>query len=162
MSNSEHALILKLDEFIRRYYKNQLIKGSLYSAAILISAFLTVTLLEYYGQFNQVIRAILFFAFLAAALSVVSRYIVLPLLKLYRIGSIITYDEAARIIGTHFKDVQDKLLNVLQLRSHRAMYSSDELLLAGINQKIEQLRPVPFASATLYRSFGDSLTVTPL
>jgi hypothetical protein len=147
MSNSEHALILKLDEFIRRYYKNQLIKGSLYSAGILLSAFLTVTLLEYYGQFNQVIRGILFFAFISAALAVLGRYIVIPLLKLYRIGSIISYDQAAGIIGTHFNNVQDKLLNVLQLRSHRAMYVSDELLLAGIDQKIEELSPVPFSAA---------------
>src|SRR3954471_3496668 len=99
MSNSEQTLILKLDEFIRRYYKNQLIRGSLYAAGILLSAFLTVTLLEYYGQFSQVVRAILFFAFVTSTLTVLSRYIVIPLLKLYRIGSIISYDQAATIIG---------------------------------------------------------------
>lgn len=147
MSNSEQILLVKLDQFIRRYYKNLLIRGAMYSMAIILLAFLTITIAEYYGHFSQPVRAVLFFGFVASASFVLARYLIFPLMKLYRIGSVISYDEAARIIGTHFSNVQDKLLNVLQLRSKRAMFASDELLLAGIDQKIAELRPVPFGSA---------------
>lgn len=147
MTNRDDILIQKLDEFIRRYYKNQLLKGSLYAGGILLSAFLTVVLLEYFGEFNSLVRGILFFTFLSATLLVLFRYIALPLLKLNKIGERLTYTQAASIIGDHFSNVQDKLLNVLQLQNHQAMQGSDDLLLAGIRQKINELRPVPFATA---------------
>lgn len=147
MQNSDNILIQKLDEFIRRYYKNQLIKGILYASGILLSAFLSVTFLEYFGEFNSLIRGILFFSFLAATLFVLAKYIAVPLLKLNKIGNVISYDQAANIIGNHFTNVQDKLLNVLQLQNNKILSGSDELLLASINQKINELKPVPFTTA---------------
>jgi hypothetical protein len=147
VQDQSDILIQKLDEFIRRYYKNQLVRGALYSTGILLAAFLSVVLIEYFGEFNQLIRGLLFFTFLGASLFITGKYIALPLLKLNRIGHRISYDEAAAIIGSHFSNVQDKLLNVLQLRNHQALNGSEELLLAGINQKISELSPVPFATA---------------
>ena len=102
MNSDSNILIQKLDEFIRRYYKNQLIKGIIYSFGILLSAFFTVTILEYLGEFNMIIRAFLFFAFIAAVFLVLYKYIAVPLLKLNKIGNIISYNEAANIIGKHF------------------------------------------------------------
>src|SRR5688572_22931343 len=104
----DNILLLKLDEFIRRYYKNSLIRGSLYACGIVIAAFLAVTLLEYFGQFGRVMRGVLFLGFIGSALFVMGKYVAIPLLKLYRIGPMISYDEAARIIGRHFNNVQDK------------------------------------------------------
>ncbi len=147
MQNSENILIKKLDEFVRKYYKNQLLKGVLYSSGILVSAFLTVVLLEYFGEFNTIIRTILFFGFLTAVIAVLVKYISIPLLKLNKIGTIISYDQAASIIGDHFTNVQDKLLNVLQLQNNRSLTGSPELLMASITQKINELKPVPFATA---------------
>jgi len=92
-------------------------------------------------------RGILFFSFLAATITVLINYILIPLLKLNKIGKTLSYDQAAAIIGNHFSNVQDKLLNVLQLQNNQLLNGSDELLLAGINQKINELRPVPFTTA---------------
>lgn len=142
-----HVLLQKLDEFIRKYYKNLLLKGTLYASGILVAAFLSVVLLEYFGEFDTRVRTVLFFGFLAATAVVLLRYIVVPLLKINRIGEVLTYDQAAAIIGSHFTSVQDKLINVLQLQNNRGLSGSDELLFAGINQKIEELRPVPFTTA---------------
>ncbi len=147
METTDHILIQKLDEFIRRYYKNQLLKGGIYASGILLGAFLSVVLLEFFGEFNSLVRAILFFGFLLASLAVLYRYIIVPLLKLNKIGPVISYDQAASIIGNHFSQVQDKLLNVLQLQSNQNANGSQELLLAGITQKINELNPIPFAKA---------------
>lgn len=147
LESSGNILIQKLDEFIRRYYKNQLIKGSIYSSGILLTAFLSVIFLEYFGEFNTVIRTILFFSFLTATSIVLIKYMVVPLLKLNKIGNVISYDQAATIIGNHFSNVQDKLINVLQLQNNKVLNGSDELLVAGINQKINELSPVPFTTA---------------
>ena len=140
-------MLQKLDEFIRKYYKNVLVKGILYSLSILLSVFLTVILLEYFGQFNSVLRAILFFSFVGASAFVLWHYILQPLMRLYKIGKVISYEQAAQIIGKHFNNVQDKLLNVLQLQSTETFDRNNALLLAGIEQKIEQLKPIPFSGA---------------
>ncbi len=148
MTNSnDNILVAKLDEFIRKYYKNQLIKGFLYSTALLITSYLIVVLSEFLGEFNTIIRSGLFYGFLGLSVFVLVKYIAVPLSKLYRYGKIISYEEAASIIGIHFTNVQDKLLNVLQLQNSKVLSGSDELLLAGIHQKINELKPVPFASA---------------
>jgi hypothetical protein len=147
VSTNSEILIQKLDEFIRKYYKNLLLKGVLYTLSIVLSVFLTVVLLEYFGQFNSTFRALLFFGFLIASLSVLWMYIFQPLLRLYRIGNSLSYEQAAQIIGQHFQSVQDKLLNVLQLQSAGLANSNKVLLLASIDQKIEQLKPIPFSGA---------------
>jgi hypothetical protein len=147
-SSTYNTLISKLDEFIRKYYKNQLIRGVLYTTAILLSGYLTISLLEYYAHFDTTVRTVLFWSFLAAAGYVVGKFIVLPLTKINRIGKIISHEQAANIIGQHFTNVQDKLLNVLQLqKSGSGTGASDALVEASINQRIKELRPVPFTSA---------------
>lgn len=147
MTAENKILIEKLDEFIRKYYKNQLIKGALYATALLVSAYLLVVLLEYLGEFSTTVRSILFYAFLSGSIFVLVKFILIPLSKLKRIGKTISYEEAASIIGTHFANVQDKLLNVLQLQSEKKLSGSHELLLASIQQKVNELKPIPFTSA---------------
>ena len=146
--SSYDILIGKLDEFIRKFYKNQLIRGLLYATGILVSGFLVLTVLEYYAHFDILVRTILFWSFLLSAATVLTRFVFIPITKLNRIGKIISHDQAAAIIGKHFTNVQDKLLNVLQLRRSEASGgTSPALIQASINQKISELKPVPFASA---------------
>ncbi|MBS1635109.1 MAG: hypothetical protein JST26_04235 [Bacteroidetes bacterium] len=147
MAENHNILISKLDEFIRKYYKNQLVKGLIYSAALLLVAFLAIVLAEYFAEFGIVARTVLFYSFIGLSAFVLTRYIVIPLLKLNRIGSTLTYEEASSIIGSHFSNIQDKLLNTLQLQNNHAFTGSDDLLLAGISQKIAELKPVPFSAA---------------
>lgn len=122
-------------------------KGALYASALLITAYLLVVLLEYSGEFNTTIRSFLFYAFLSGSIIILIKYIFIPLSKLKRYGKTISYEDAAAIIGTHFSNVQDKLLNVLQLQSEKNFSGSNELLIAGIQQKVNELKPVPFTSA---------------
>lgn len=148
MNESEGYTIIiqRLDEFIRKYYKNLLIRGAIYSVALLLAFYISVSVLEYYAEFNTTLRTLIFYCFIIGAGYIITRFIAIPLLKLYRYGDVISYEQAAEIIGAHFNNVQDRLLNVLQLRTlHDPMVSTD-LLSAGINQKIAELKPVPFAS----------------
>jgi len=148
-----NVLLGKLDKFIRKYYKNQLIKGALYSVALVLGAYLTVTTLEYFGRFGTGTRAVLFYGFMGAAVGVLGKWIVVPFLKLNKLGKVISHEQAAEIVGQHFhSDVNDKLLNTLQLKqlSDNNNFRSD-LLEASIGQKIEELKPVPFSSAIDFR-----------
>ncbi len=148
MTNDGYAsLIGKLDEFIRKYYKNQLIRGALYAFTTVLAFYLVVTTLEYFGHFSTVLRTVLFYLFLLVCGTIVARLIVRPALKLYRLGAVITHEQAAAIIGRHFNEVSDKLLNTLQLKAQQARTGDSALLEASITQKINALRPVPFTAA---------------
>ena len=144
------SLIEKLDEFIRKYYKNQLLRGFIYSIGLVLLFFVAVTALEYFAHFNTAVRTVLFYSFIITSLFVIINFIAIPLSKLYKFGKIISYEEASAIIGKHFSNVQDKLLNVLQLQQ-QSQYSNPNaqysLLEASINQKTKELKPIPFTSA---------------
>ncbi len=160
MQDNYQLLIEKLDAFIRKYYKNKLIRGAIYSFTLSLAFYLVVTSLESVGHFNTGLRTTLFYAFVLGNIFILGNFIVVPLVHLYRIGKIISHEQAAKIIGDHFGEVKDKLLNVLQLQkqsqdsrvknqdggSQLSTYSF-ELLTASINQKAGELKPVPFASA---------------
>jgi len=147
LQKDQNILILKLDEFIRKYYKNQLIKGLLYTTGLLVAAFLFLVVAEYFAEFGTTTRTVLFYLFLATSGFVLTRYMIIPLLKLNKLGAVITYDEAAAIIGSHFNSINDKLLNTLQLQRNSGSILSADLLSASINQKMNELKPVPFTSA---------------
>ncbi len=150
MNDNYQFLIRKLDHFIRKYYKNQIVRGLIYSVALVALFYLVVSLLEFLGHFGMTVRTLLFYGFLGAILLVLVRLIVIPTFKLFRIGRIITREQAAEIIGSHFPEVRDKLLNTLQL-SQMEDDSNRDLIEASVNQKIRQLKPVPFHAAVNIR-----------
>ena len=152
MSGNYLTLIQKLDGFIRKYYKNQRLRGLIYSVGLVLVFFISVTIIEYFAHFDTGIRTALFYSFLAATLFVLSRFVAIPLSKLYKLGETISYEDASGIIGKHFSNVQDKLLNVLQLQSLQNSEQSIstnhyQLIEASIDQKTSELKPIPFTSA---------------
>ncbi|MGB4776325.1 MAG: DUF4175 family protein [Daejeonella sp.] len=141
-------LIRKIDEFIRKYYLNKIVRGCIYMASALLFAYILVTLAEFYGNFNPVIRTILFYTFIIGNLAIVAWYIVWPLLAYFKLGKTINHEQASSIIGNHFNPVKDKLLNTLQLKKLSDENPGQRLLIeASIDQKIADLKPVPFTSA---------------
>lgn len=152
MNYTYDALIKKLDSFTRKYYQNLMIRGAIYFVAIGLAAFLASVLLEYFGQFSTGVRRTLFFTLLLVFAILFGKYIAYPALKLLRLGEIISHDEASRMIGRHFPEVEDKLLNTLQLKRQADTNGGDSsLLVASINQRIEALEPVPFSSAVNFK-----------
>jgi len=147
-ANNYSFLIQKVDEFIRKYYLNKVIRGSLYLAASFFASYIFVTVAEYYGNFSPFIRTLLFYSFLFLNGSILLRWIALPLLSYYRLGSKLSHEQASQIIGQHFAHVKDKLLNTLQLKKLADESPHQKSLIeASINQKIEDLSPVPFSTA---------------
>ncbi|MEN8957412.1 MAG: DUF4175 family protein [Flavobacteriales bacterium] len=146
MEKQHHILLQKLDEFVRKFYKNKLVRGLIYTFTIVFLFFLSMIVLEYFGNFSSKARTGLFFGFMGIALVTFVNYIAIPLVKLFKLGKFIDYETAAQIIGTHFESVKDKLLNTLQLIKNNEN-ADNALITASINQKINELKPVPFAKA---------------
>ena len=147
IKDNYQLLIEKLDQFIRKYYMNSLIRGGLYSLALLLVLFLGLNFLEYHYYFKPGVRQTLFWSFVGISGVALFIWVALPLLRYFHLGKVISHEQAATIIGDHFTGVKDKLLNVLQLRSQSETAMSRDLILASINQKSEEIKPVPFRSA---------------
>lgn len=145
-SSGYNELINKLDQFIRKYYKSKLIRGSLYFIGLVLLLFLSFASLEHFFYFGTGVRKAMFFLFLAVSLVSFSIWIGYPLLQMMRLGKVISHEQAATIIGNHFPNVQDKLLNILQLKQ-QAGSEANALVLAGIDQKSNEIKPVPFTNA---------------
>lgn len=143
-------LIQKLDEFIRKYYINHLIRGTLYSVAILGALFIMFSVLEHYVFTSSIssigFRKTLFYSFLGISGLSLGWLIFRPLVNYFKLGKVISHEQAAGIVGNHFTNVKDKLLNVLQLKQ-QANFGQTALIQASIDQKIATLKPVPFQTA---------------
>jgi len=155
MARQNEELKNRLDAFVRKYHRNEMMRGALILAASLPVSWLVVLGLEAVGRFGMVVRTALFYLFLATVVTVTVRYLILPGLRLLRLRSGLGHAQAARIIGRHFPDIEDRLLNTLQLQSsaESADSRSRELILASIDQRRDQLRPYNFTSAV---DFGEN------
>ncbi|PRY32507.1 hypothetical protein CLV58_1217 [Spirosoma oryzae] len=139
------TLLERIDEYKRRYFQNQLVKGSLFFVALLGTAYLLINTAEFIGRFSSGGRAVLFFGFLVAVVIGLYQFIIRPLLGLYGLSKPLSTDEAARQIGTYFPDISDKLLNTLQLQ--RISSEQSDLLRASLDQRSQQLLINRFANA---------------
>ncbi len=143
-----NLLIDKINVFIKKYYLNKLLRGLIFLGAGLFTAYVFITVGEYFGNFNPTSRSILFYSFILLNLGLIAWLVVPPLMAWLKLGNTLTHDQAAEIIGKHFNDVNDKLLNTLQLKKQAEQDNRSRALIeASIDQKIENLRPVRFPTA---------------
>ncbi len=146
-SDNYNLLLRKIDEFTRRYYVNKLLRGLIYTGAVLLAVFLLLSVSEYFMYSSANTRKALFYSYIALAAVTIGFWVVRPLLQYFKLGTIISYDQAAKIIGLHFTEVQDKLLNILQLQGQNTSSADASLINASIDQKIDNLKPIPFTAA---------------
>jgi hypothetical protein len=148
MDSNYEILISKINEFTQKFYLNKLLRGLIYTFAILLSCYLLLFVLVYYTHPGTAVKTALFYSFVLLSVISVSIGIIRPALAYFRFIKSLSTEDSARMIGLHFTDVRDKLLNTLQLKELADLSPGhNQLILAGINQKINDLKPIPFSSA---------------
>lgn len=148
MSNFE-AIKIKLQEFIKKYYTNELLKGAILFFAIGLLYLIVTLFIEYMLWLSPTARTFLFWVFVVVELALFIKFIALPLAQLFNLRKGINQQTASKLIGSHFPEVNDKLLNVLQLNQST---EQSDLLIASIEQKSKELQPVPFKSAINFKT----------
>ena len=139
----------KLQDFIVKYYTNEILKGSILFLSLGLLYFIFILFIEYFLWLNPAARTVLFWLFLLVELILFSKFILLPIFKLVGLKKGLSPDNASKIIGNHFNEIDDRLLNLLQLNN---IEKHNELLLASIEQKSKKLQPIPFKNAINFRS----------
>ncbi|WP_445453428.1 hypothetical protein [Flavobacterium sp. 25HG05S-40] len=148
MENS-NIIYQKLEDFIRKFYTNELLRGIIFFVGIGLLYFIFTLFVEYFLWLKPTARTVLFYSFVLVELFLLSRFIFFPLFKLFKLQKGIDYNQASAIIGNHFNEVGDKLTNFLQLSQDK---NKSELLLASIDQKANTLQPIPFGNAINLRN----------
>ena len=144
----EGVIISKLKDYVKRYHSVQLFKGIL--LVLLVSALLVFSIggVEYFFWLNSTGRLLLLLLFGAALVFLLVRYIVFPLVGLFQIGKEWDLEAAAKVIGAHFPEIEDRLLNYLQLHGDRGQ---SDLLDAALAQKARKLEGIAFVHAVSTR-----------
>lgn len=141
-------IIKKLNEFIRKYYLNEIKKGIILILGIFLFFLTFFSYVVYFNEFSITERTIIFYFCLTVITVTFIIFILLPIASLLKIRKGLSYYDAAKIISTHFKEIEDKLINILELASlgKTSIYSQD-LIIASINQKIEKIKVFQFTKA---------------
>ncbi|WP_317166949.1 hypothetical protein [Winogradskyella ursingii] len=134
---------------MKRYYANELLKGAILFFAIGLLYLLLTLFIEYVLWLSSTARTILFWAFILVEVGLFAKFIAIPLAHLFKLRKGINFETASKLIGNHFPEVNDKLLNVLQLNQSP---KQSDLLIASIEQKSQELQPIPFKSAINFKS----------
>ena len=142
----------KLELFIKKFYTNELIKGSIFFIGLGLLYLLFTLFIEYFFWLKPMGRTILFAVFISVEIFLLFRFIAFPIFKLLKFQKGIDFKEASAIIGIHFTEVSDKLTNFLQLSDALHNQYKSELLLASIEQKAKMLQPFPFGNAIKFNA----------
>ncbi|MGN7513443.1 MAG: hypothetical protein ACTHOM_03655 [Allomuricauda sp.] len=137
-------ILFKLEGFIKRFYTKQLIKGVFLFLTLGTVFWFAITFFEYILWLDNSWRLTLFILFLVVELYLLYRYVTIPLMYLFKVRHGMDKKMASILIGKHFSEVDDKLLNLLELSENP---EKSDLLMASIEQRATDLGPVPFAQA---------------
>ena len=133
----------KLKAFRRKHYLSLFVKGALLTLSFVLAYFLIATLIEYNLWLSGTARFLIFGTFFLVVIFCVFHFLREPLgWWLYKKG--IGREESAKMIGSFFPSINDRLLNVIQL-SQDEKHSA--LLQAGIIQKSAQFENIAFENA---------------
>ena len=148
-SSNQQILQDKIRQFVKKYYLNELYKGIVFFVLIVLSVFILYSIFEYFSYSNTTVRTILFYSFIALFILNTIFYILIPVFKLAGLGKQLSKKEIANIIGKHFSEIDDKLLNLFELQNQMDAgdYKSYELLSAAIDSKIDSFKTYAFVQA---------------
>jgi hypothetical protein len=140
-------LLTQIELFIKKYYKNQMVKGVVLFLSFFLFSFLLVSSLEYFGRFGNLMRSVLFYTFIVINIGILINYILIPLFKLTKLSKRLSLSEASVMIGSIFPDISDKLVNTLQLNQQLDINGENvDLLNASIEQRSMSLSIIPFTT----------------
>lgn len=148
MLKNYQILIERLNEFIQKYYWNRIVKGFFLFLTGFIFSLLFFVFIEYFVYFKAGIRSFIFLFLVVGNTFSFGYLVLLPFLSLLKLGRHLSFDQAAVVIGKHFRnDVDDKILNTLQLKKFlEGNPENFELISASIEQKSSSLQSFNFPS----------------
>lgn len=137
----------RIESFKRRFHYRQLWLGVFSFITLNLSLFFLLIGLEYELWFNSQTRTILFFFYLSTVLLSAYWFLIKPILTISHLRKGISDEDAAKVIATHFPEIEDRLINTLQLGEQ----TGNDLLTAAIEKKNILFRSFSFPQAVDFK-----------
>ncbi|RLD84829.1 MAG: hypothetical protein DRJ10_00120 [Bacteroidetes bacterium] len=145
MKDGYYILLQKIEKFIKRYYFFKIVKGFLLFLSLVFVIVSLESIIEYYNYTSINFRTTLFYLSLIIFLFIISYYVIIPVLALFRIGKRISFKQASKIISNHFEHIDDNLINTIELGNNiKGNHNETDLLIASIEQRTKLLNPTQF------------------
>ena len=145
MTPQENPVVSQLKSYHRLFYRNEVIKGLLFSLLAIACLGSIFILIEYFAWLSSPLRGILYYLFLSASVVLLVSNCFRPIIKWTRKISPADLEFMAKKLGKFFdKPHQDELINILQLQSDGLHKVNSPLLEAAITQKVRQLSSYKF------------------
>jgi len=137
----------ELRKFATKYYMNIFWQRLAVFTAVLFLIVFTFSFAEYSFWFDTSVRFYLFWSFILLNIGFFAAILLQPIFLLFGIKNRLSKQEFALVIGKHFPEIKDRILNILEL--HEGNYSnvSLDLLIASIRQKMDQVSFFRFIDA---------------
>ncbi|MEL6650806.1 MAG: hypothetical protein AAFQ87_08395, partial [Bacteroidota bacterium] len=143
--NQHHSVLDQhMQDFRKKYYTDKILRGSLILALLMSSMLFVVLLSEGLFGFSSGVRTSIVFGLGAVFVAVLGWMVIWPVTKLLNLSQTISDFQIADIVKGHFPDINDKLVNLLQLKRES---QQNTLALAAIDRKAEFIAPVKLSSA---------------
>ena len=144
-----NLLVGKLSNYIKHLYKRDIFIGILKAISIILLMFLIFSFLESFIFFNTSVRLILFITLLLDLI-----LLLLPtfrlIIKLFKSPKLNEIETSAAVIGHHFPEVKDRLINSIQLIKHKDESNSEELTNAAFLKTFKSVENLNFQKVINY------------
>lgn len=144
---SIQLIYFRLSQFIKTFYLQKIALGILKTVLVCGSLYLVFTNIEYHFYLSQFTRALIFWGFILVSILMSLLLILKPFFDYLNHKKRLGQKEAAKLIGQHFPEISDKLLNMLELDEMHHSKQENMLIEASINQKTKQLQLYKFQKA---------------
>ncbi|WP_319482994.1 DUF4175 family protein [uncultured Draconibacterium sp.] len=152
MTENFNILVNKLNAFRFKYGLYRLVRGAALVFVLLITLYTVFSVVEYYVYLSSFTRKVVFYGYLIFAGLLSTQFVLIPVFRLLHILKPIDLKSSTKLIQKHFGEIKDKLLNIIELSDlHDNQYSND-LLIASIDQKIDELKVFDFNEAIEYKN----------
>ncbi len=138
----------KIDSFLSKYYKNQMLRGLILSVLFFLFLLLIISSLEYYSWFGNRGRLFLFLVSLLSVFFIFYYFLLIPLFRYFGIFRKLTYKHAADILSKQIPELKDYIHNIIELK--KIDTSDNELVNAALNQKIDFVSKFDFLSVITF------------
>ncbi|QIA06532.1 DUF4175 family protein [Draconibacterium halophilum] len=152
MTENFNILVNKLNAFRFKYGLYKLVRGAALVFILLITLYTVFSVVEYYVYLSSLTRKVIFYGFIIFAGLISTQFIFIPLFRLLHILKPIDLKSSTNLIQKHFGEIKDKLLNIIELSDLHEKQYSNELLIASIDQKIDELKVFNFNEAIEYKN----------
>jgi len=138
----------EIDKYIKKFYLFKIIKGFIYLFILLSVLLFLLISFNYLFYFSITIKTIIYWSSFIIFLILFFDLIAFPFFRFLRIVKPISYHQASINISQFYKDIQDKLVNILELNK---LQQNSPLVVASIKQKYNDIKIFNFSNAINFK-----------